>query len=554
MSGRPIGLRDRLVWWSIRCGLAAVWLAAAVGAAGAADAPAEPTQRDAELQAAKALFDRGFRLGIVYSKGKKQFFNRGGSEPFPEDFEHVYHLAVHCPDVGPDYLRNALKHFKHLEVLELRPGRSLESHADDAWLEVLKDYPELRELSMKRSMVKGPGFAHLTGLKKLEVLDLGYSRSLQDEALKHISQLQGLRHLDLTCVDLPPANITATGCAYLGANAEHLPNLERLTLPGMADGATACAHLKKLKSLKYLCLPGCTDEGCAHLAELPQLEYLITSHVGDAGFAHLAKIHTLIHLHNSVSRITDDGFAPLKQMRNLEYLGIPQTGVLAADGISPDALKHFKDAWALQIVNLSGNLRIDDEAVPHLARIRLLTLANVSNTKISRHGRDALFFCMLANEGWSSSARHYCDFYRPSGYWPLTDESLAILAQAADHFKRLNLGHSNLSSRGLALLAKFTNATNFNLEYVDVTDDDLVHLKKLHRLDGLNLSHTKITSRGLAHLTELPNLEDLYLEGTAVDDSAVPLLKKMPKLNKVDLQSTKVSEQGKKELGNKLIW
>ena len=54
-----------------------------------------------------------------------------------------------------------------------------------------------------------------------------------------------------------------------------------------------------------------------------------------------------------------------------------------------------------------------------------------------------------------------------------------------------------------------------------VTDKELVHLKRLTKLQDLNLSSTKVTDAGLVHLKALTNLQDLNLSFTKVTDAGL---------------------------------
>ena len=71
---------------------------------------------------------------------------------------------------------------------------------------------------------------------------------------------------------------------------------------------------------------------------------------------------------------------------------------------------------------------------------------------------------------------------------------------------------------------------NVNLNGTDVTDEGLVHLKGLTKLETLGLGRTQVTDAGLVHLKGMTNLKRLYLHYTQVTAAGVAELKKaLPK-------------------------
>lgn len=77
-----------------------------------------------------------------------------------------------------------------------------------------------------------------------------------------------------------------------------------------------------------------------------------------------------------------------------------------------------------------------------------------------------------------------------------------------------------------------------------ITDDDLVHLKKLPDITGLFLRRCKITDKGLESLAGLTKLKFLYLTGTEVTDKGLESLKGLTKLEALNLEGTQVTDEG----------
>ena len=76
-------------------------------------------------------------------------------------------------------------------------------------------------------------------------------------------------------------------------------------------------------------------------------------------------------------------------------------------------------------------------------------------------------------------------------------------------------------------LAGLPKLTGIFLGGTQVTNEGLVHLKKLTNLRTLSLAgSTQITDTGLVHLKELTNLNWIILDDTPITDSGVAELKK----------------------------
>ena len=77
-----------------------------------------------------------------------------------------------------------------------------------------------------------------------------------------------------------------------------------------------------------------------------------------------------------------------------------------------------------------------------------------------------------------------------------------------------------------------------------VTDDGLVHLKKLPDLEALYLRKCNVTDAGMKNLSGLTKLQYLYLGQTEVTDKGLENLKGMTKLKALSLIGTQVTDKG----------
>ena len=78
-------------------------------------------------------------------------------------------------------------------------------------------------------------------------------------------------------------------------------------------------------------------------------------------------------------------------------------------------------------------------------------------------------------------------------------------------------------------------------EGTQITDEGLVHLKGLSKLQLLDLDGTQVTDAGLVHLKGLTKLEHLYLEGCRdITDAGLMHLKGLTNLEQLPVDGTKV--------------
>lgn len=82
-----------------------------------------------------------------------------------------------------------------------------------------------------------------------------------------------------------------------------------------------------------------------------------------------------------------------------------------------------------------------------------------------------------------------------------------------------------------------------DLSKSNVTDSDLIHLKRLPSVRVLVLNHS-ITDKGLAHLKEISTLEGLNLAGSNISNAGIEHLQGLTHLKKLSLGQTRVSDLG----------
>jgi Leucine-rich repeat (LRR) protein len=141
--------------------------------------------------------------------------------------------------------------FQHLARLTKLEHLVLEKHSfSDRGLAAVKEMRGLTWLCVGgspqvESSITDDGLAVVANLKRLQVLDLAYSK-VTDRGLKQIAGLK-----QLTILVLSGSNVTDEGLAQLSG----LQNLKQLFLSGTKVTGTGLRHLEGLKKLTVLSLP-----------------------------------------------------------------------------------------------------------------------------------------------------------------------------------------------------------------------------------------------------------------------------------------------------------
>ncbi|QMU28603.1 c-type cytochrome domain-containing protein [Adhaeribacter radiodurans] len=103
----------------------------------------------------------------------------------------------------------------------------------------------------------------------------------------------------------------------------------------------------------------------------------------------------------------------------------------------------------------------------------------------------------------------------------------------------------NFSDADIQLLAKLSdNIIWLDMSETKITDNGLVHLKKLKNLTRLSLDQTAVSDAGLSAIQSLTHLKYLNLYGTKVTDQGLKILASCKSLKSIYLWQTKVTSQG----------
>jgi hypothetical protein len=116
----------------------------------------------------------------------------------------------------------------------------------------------------------------------------------------------------------------------------------------------------------------------------------------------------------------------------------------------------------------------------------------------------------------------------------IDDRALPYVARLSQ-LKALDIGFSSITNEGLIHLAPLKDLVVLDLSVTKIDDDGLPALQQLNSLYQLDLYGTAVTDRGTAVLLELPLLAELDIANTQITDGGVATLAKHSKLRRLRL-------------------
>lgn len=137
-----------------------------------------------------------------------------------------------------------------------------------------------------------------------------------------------------------------------------------------------------------------------------------------------------------------------------------------------------------------------------------------------------------------------------------TDELLVEVSKLT-RLEDLQLNGSEVTDAGLAFLSGLTKLKHLTLRKSKVTDAGLIHLKALTNLEQLHLGETDCGDAGLKHLRGLPRLKMLGLRYTKIAEGEFVNLKEMTNLEELRIGGNTIGDVGlvqlKKLTGLKIL-
>jgi hypothetical protein len=364
--------------------------------------------------------------------------------------------------------------------------------------------------------------ADVSAVDTMAGLNLGGSKALTDEGVRHLARLPALKYLDLSGTaitdrglavlrDLPAletlslagTRITDEGVAHL-ANCHELRQVD-LSWTRTGDGAlTALAGRKKLALLASG--NDVTDEGIALLHELPVFK---TWHGGEIKMALLS--YRSLPNHLSVrGRFTDRGMQHMRGLDGLFGLNVDDGHLLITAALEP----------LVSLPNL-GWLAVDakDDWMPYIAKMPCLRFLGAQDTVAGDDGFVALSKSQSIEYIWGRR----CHNLRRRGFMALADMPA---------LRGLSVSCLNVDDVGVSALPAFPALKE--LMPMDIPDAGYRHIGRCERLESLILMYCRnTTDAATEHITGLRQLLYYFNSYTTITDRTPELLSEMDSLERI---------------------
>lgn len=400
----------------------------------------------------------------------------------------------------------------------------------DKSLESLRRLPNLTSMDLIGTQITDDGLAHLAAHDNLHTLQLQNCRHISDAGIQHLAGLVGLEVLEL------PAGLT-------DASIEHLSGLSRLTTLSFHIGSEPIS-----------------DAGAKRIAELfPRLTSITLQHANltDDGLRHLIKLNRLTQINVNGTKITDDGLAELKQLPNVEHLGLGGTSITDAGLEHLAALRNLSSLWVVSTNVTSAGVARLQQTLPDCQIVwddphRKLAEWVLERGGHIRFGRNlSLTFDSFAynSNDLPTGVFRVAHIYFTEKESAITDEDITTLVALCDGIRPggLMLNNQPITDDAIPRL-KGLHCARVQFSNVAVSDVNLSHLSAVHELHLVTLQATNVTDRGVAVLAGMPRIRELYLPGNPISNDGLRHLKRLPNLQTLQLTGTHITGYGLEHL------
>ncbi len=244
-------------------------------------------------------------------------------------------------------------------MTELRQLSLARTKVTGAGLKHLTKLTKLEKLDLEGVRVSDGGLAALAPLTGVTDLNLRHptGNELTDAGLRHLKAMTGLRVLNLGGAK----KVTGSGFAELTC----LPKLEILQLSGSGVTDANLAHLAACAELRVLEIENTKlqGSGLSHLKGCTRLTRLSIrlAPIDDKGYEAIAEL-TQLHALKLPRGAKTSALAPLKALKNLDELDLIETS------IGRDGETHLRQMKQLRLLTLSSGLSGSDLGVSALRK------------------------------------------------------------------------------------------------------------------------------------------------------------------------------------------
>jgi outer membrane murein-binding lipoprotein Lpp len=129
----------------------------------------------------------------------------------------------------------------------------------------------------------------------------------------------------------------------------------------------------------------------------------------------------------------------------------------------------------------------------------------------------------------------------------MTSAGLAVLARLPQ-LEHVRIRGAKLTDDDLRALCEIKSLQRLNVPQADFTDDGLAALAQLKHLELLRVGSPRVTDAGIQHMSQVQTLRWLHLIEIPITDAAVRPIVQLPKLESLYLDGAKLSDAGYDQL------
>ena len=413
-----------------------------------------------------------------------------------------------------------------------RPVRLHEPNAHDEppvmtsrdWNAIIDELREQPDLGLNaEGQMTDDLLADLARVDTITSLDLGGSKALTDEGLRHLAGMPHLKHLNLWNTAITDASLSvlatmpALESVSLGmtritdAGAQALADCHRLAKLDLAWTHTGDDALRALAGKEYLrefrSGPGLTDAGIPLLHELPVFK---SWHGGDPWMA-LLSYDARPNLLVLRGQFTDRGMQHLRGLDGLFALNVDDSNLAITAACLPPLVSLPRLGW----------LAVDakDDWMSHIADMPHLRFLGAQDTTASDDGFVALSRSQTIEYIWGRRCHN------------LQRRGFAALSRMPA-LRSLSVSCLNVDDAGIATLPSFPALRE--LMPMDIPDAGYRHVGKCAELESLILMYCRdTTDAATEHITGLSKLSYYFNSYTTITDRTPELLSTMSSLERV---------------------
>lgn len=372
----------------------------------------------------------------------------------------------------------------------------------------------------------------LSELDQVTRLDLGGSKRLTDDGLRHLSRMPRLQDLELS--EYPGGRITDRGLEVL----RHLPELRKFQIcwqSGISDAGVAnLTFCDQLESVDLMGTP--TGDGAINaLTGKRKLRRFKTGRlVTDAGLSLLHRFpvfktwqggdisYSLMSADAEPTHLLVDGPFTNAGLRN--FLGLDGLFALSffwhSSGFTAEGLESLADLPNLGYLGCEGE-RCNDEAMRRIGAMPRLRMLMAQGTVAGDDGFAALSRSQTIEYIWGRECPN------------LTGRGFAALT-AMPALRGLAVSCKRVGDAGLAALPRFPALKE--IMPMDVPDDGFRHLGRCRQLEALWCMYCRDTGdTATGHIAGLSGLETYYAGKTKITDRSLEILGRMSSLERITL-------------------